>query len=250
VIMMTVVIVGTAVLPALAAASSGGSHVESIIVGRTDRGTVYWHGHRLEPPFLITIRFFAAPDTVWDGVYINEYPKELRHPAAPVDSEAAAYGEKHEALASEAWAKGVAAGASRATQLVAMADYYNSRDDMVDTAWVLGDGLKIKYRYRLSTVGLSVGYLNAYRSPKSAELHATAMSIFNRLNRGSLLVISGATISVPSGRVDSALQEIEAIQLGRTPESHLISDAGARAELANPRPIEVLLQEHAHARVP
>ena len=50
-------------------------------VATVDSGHVWWHGHKLSPPFVIDVEFSLDPDTTWRGVAINGLPYRLVPPA-------------------------------------------------------------------------------------------------------------------------------------------------------------------------
>lgn len=50
-------------------------------VGESPRGVVYWHGHRLDPPYRVELRYRVEADTLWTGHAINGLTLEgLRDP--------------------------------------------------------------------------------------------------------------------------------------------------------------------------
>src|SRR6266516_5707425 len=51
------------------------SLMHRIIFATTDHGSVYYHGHRLPPPYTISAGFrLVDGDTLWEQLYINNYP--------------------------------------------------------------------------------------------------------------------------------------------------------------------------------
>jgi hypothetical protein len=224
-------------------ATAGGPPEERLVVARVSEGVIFWHGHRINPPYEISVTFVTQPDTMLTNIYINNLPmvREPKRASGTPNQQDTTVQHQFALLQRAAAAKRAAAvdGADLQRQTLVWAEVLRSDRAFVDSVVVYPHVCELYWHGRRP--GVTVPSLPWDGGPVGPRL-GRALGIAGDLSRGRLVIIGQTTMTFGAERIKAALAEIEAVKRGGTTARPLIKNAAMREELRNPRPIDDLLR--------
>jgi hypothetical protein len=214
---------GPRLLPLLILAATSAVH-GLVPVGTTSNGAVYWHGHRLEPPYTMSVGFRLDPDTTWTGLYINGLPFDLPPKSVPrADSvrkandwpDPARMSEVHTSAAARAHE--IKSRDSTASYVAVLAEEFRKAGDVVDSVVVMPSSEIIVYwRKMTSPMSIRIGAGSPPRPPQeiAAMQRVLAEESLRSLAQGRSLLVSGGVLTLPSGRLPAVLAQVDSLRAG------------------------------------
>ena len=234
---------------ALLAASTG--PIGLLPMGETSNGLVIWHGHRIDPPYRLEVRYRAAgADTTWMGLAINglslEPLRTRRSRVAPGSASAGAFDPLRVSAASDSAFKR-AARRSRAGEVGygrILAEEFRRFPELVDSVVVRSPTrVEVHWRGLPRPDPIEIGRFESPPSPRSPEvrgLHVTqAKGNLSFLAGGGTIVVSRGHLLVPSGRAGEILAEIDSLRAGAKPATNRFHGAMLE-EVLRPEPLDSL----------
>ena len=228
------------VLLGIAALGSAAKDRGLIEIGRTSEGLFYWHGHRLEPPYVASVGYHLDPDTVWTGVFINGFTLEpLRKLVSASDPVARAA-----ATADSAMTKTIRAAQRRKGEpggyVRILAEELRAHAEAVDSVVMTSDTqLLVYWRGVSKAMGLTVGDSSGLDSNRSGtpRVRPSAEHILRTLQKKGAVIVSDGILYLPDGT--GILAKIDSLRAGHAPL--LPSVYGTmREELRHPEPLDSL----------
>lgn len=217
-------------------------------VGTSKLGIVYWHGHRILPPYRLDVEIHSSVDSTTSNVYINDLPLSLPAPPPPsFRPDLADLWAKRRVLEDKADRAGNALPRkfldSRGVE--AKANALRADKSLVDSVRVeSASRTAIFWRgdkrpdYRL--------IMNAPAAPAAnprAHTRGPGHRILGSLQAGDMVLIGMGVTYIPHARVPHAVAEIDSIQRGLPVTTPIIRDPHIVRDLRSPRPIKQLLTE-------
>lgn len=202
----------------------------SIEVGRTSKGLLYWHGHRVDPPYVASVGYRLDPDTVWTGVLINGFTLEPLRERRNGFSDAA---EKADSAMSQA----IHAAARRKGGYVRnLAEELRSHGEAVDSVVMTSDTQLVVYWRGVSrSMGLTVGDSSGLSAspPGTPRIRPSAESVLRALERDAVVLVSDGILYLPDRT------GIDSLRAGQAPALRGISGT-VLEELLHPEPLDSL----------
>lgn len=218
-------------------------------IAQVDSGLVFWHGHRVDPPFHIRVAFEPAADTVWKGVYLGDIPIDVaRDRPREVIPESIAtrlrIRRAIEAEASEVYRRRLSRGQSRWDRLQAMAAVYRSHRDVVDSATVISDSRWVVYwRGQSWPEYHEIADRPFHPMPRRQAFLSEANFLAKRLRGGFLVFFLASGGELTTTWDQGTLQQIDALRAALGPQKSFLRDSLSIEELRHPRPLPDLIQE-------
>lgn len=214
---------------------------------RVETGALFWHGHRVSPPFQIDVEFWL-PETLLGNTYINGLPLTL--PESPKNKVSATPAQvllyaQRDTLRSAARRAALDAreqGRNRLEQQEAYAAALRADTALVDSARVWSEwALVVHWRGENSP-----DYLTSSPGPSLPRPRfLLAMDLADELERGNLVLIGRGLVSIPKGgsRASWCVAAIDSFQAGLLDTLPWLRDRHVLRDLRRPKPIEALLRE-------
>lgn len=233
----------------LAVASKLSIPTHNIVVSRIDKGTVYYHGNRLAPPYVIEATFVLNPDTLWLATYINRLPvASLTAPARlrPDASSDELLRERHTEILDTAFQRGGelrASGASNEAIYRGIAEVLNAASDAVDsTRSNASDTLEVFWRGVAQPSPILLSRRRESRPGSANFLLSPAIQLGRALEAGCVVLFgnSGVQVSIPPHMARLAIAEIDSLRAGFSPSSRIIDDPLVRQDCRSPIPMNTI----------
>lgn len=244
---------GRRLLPLLILAATAQVH-GLVPVGTTSNGAVYWHGHRIDPPYTMSVGFRLDPDTTWTGLYINGLPFDL--PSRPVpgaDSIRKAHGWPDPVRQSEVSKSAFARAHEIKTQdpsvsyVAVLAAEFRKADDVVDSAVVTpSSDILLYWRNEPRPMPIHFGSVSPPTpSPViGAMQRAQAVGELSLLSQGRSLLIFNGVVSLPAGKLPEVLAQVDSLRAGLPVVNPVIGRHNLEV-LRSPEPMDSLrAREH------
>jgi hypothetical protein len=212
-------------VPLLILAATAGGH-GLVPVGTTSNGAVYWYGHRLEPPYTISVGFRLDPDTTWTGLYVNGLPFHVPPKPWPgADSLREANGEPGPVRRSEVTkdaldrARQIKTQDPSASAAMVLAEEFRKAADVVDSVVVTPPSELVVY-WRGVPRPMPTRYRFGAVSPPTppqligAMQQAQAVGELSLLASGRSLLLFRGVVSLPAGRLPEVLAQVDSLRAG------------------------------------
>lgn len=221
-----------------------------LVVGNSPTGTFYWRGHKIAPPYEVSITYHLGPDTVWTGTFLNDLPLEAAASAASATAArwpgiSESQQDLYERIRMESQREGES-GLPMQTRLQHMAKKLEASNGLVDSAtYIPPDELRIAWHGKSAPISMrfqhSEGLTPAGRWDMNLQL---AQHVYSALNL-QCLVVWGQTqrLYIPKSRAAEYERGIQKLQNGARSDIHVLQDSALAAEFIKPRPVQELVRE-------
>jgi hypothetical protein len=224
----------------IAALSSAARDRGFIEIGRASEGLFYWHGHRLEPPYVASVGYRLDPDTVWTGVFINGFSLEPLRELVSVSEPSA----RAAVTLDSAMTRAIRAAQKRKGEpggyVRILAEELRAHAEAVDSVIVTSDmQLLVYWRGVSKAMDLTVGDSNGLDSDLSRppRVRPSAEHILRTLQKGGAVIVSKGILYLPDGT--QILAKIDSLRAGHAPLLPSVNGT-MREELRHPEPLDSL----------